>query len=461
MRWFYRRYCARYALARKLKPLLVWAWFGFRHARHVITWRFQHSMHVMAFRLSGKSHIFTPAKALLARWMHHSWVTDNAFFSMLSLREYCNEGHPKIYMLTPNETAILGMPDVHPDHYGARLYSGEWSTKIPAVRAIEISDAEVMGKCDFVFTRAHCVHHDLYNFNRDLPAEEMHGMIRIDAKKGLIFRYVQTFDPIEGLSTAISLIGSASANYVHWLTETLPKLALIDEVDDLISHPLIIDADLHPNIVESIRYVNIHNRKLIPLKRGQVCKVDKLISISPVAYVPFDYRRGVNLEKLGIKPDWAMFVPRGLHMLRHRLLPRLAAGDTNFRRRLFLRRNSQFRQMHNASEVESLLQEMGFQLVEPETLSFSDQVKLFSSAEIIVAQAGAALGNMVFAPKDSHFVILSAWSSFSIYYYFSNIASILGQRCTYVLCNPDGQGDAHPAHQGFEVDIDALRMAIT
>lgn len=46
-------------------------------------------------------------------------------------------------------------------------------------------------------------------------------------------------------------------------------------------------------------------------------------------------------------------------------------------RRLYLRRNSQFRPIRNAGEVEALLSELGFQVVEPEKLSFAEQVKLF------------------------------------------------------------------------------------
>jgi len=38
--------------------------------------------------------------------------------------------------------------------------------------------------------------------------------------------------------------------------------------------------------------------------------------------------------------------------------------------------------------------------------------------------------------------------------------AILGQRCSYVLCNPDKTDHAHPAHKGLDVDIHTLREAI-
>lgn len=497
IRRFYRQHFARYAWARRAKPVVLSAWFGYRHFRYVITWRLHYSIHKIIYSLSQFLHAFdliaarlayrlraqTPhhaktwrhglffyisraisnlgdGAAHLASWMQQASKTGFSFFSMVSLPEYCHPGEPVAYALTPEETEILAMPTVYPRHYRQHFCSETWPLTVPAVRAIEIPDAEVLGRCDFVFTRSQCLHHGLYQFERDLPAEEMHGMISMETKKRLAVRYAKTHEPVETLPRAISLIGSASANYVHWLTETAPKLALIDEIAKLNGLPLIIDADLHPNILESLHCLNTHERKLVPLKRGQICKVHKLISITPVAYAPFDYRRKIKPEQLEIDPGWAMFVPRGLYSLRKKLLHRLADDVCISGRRLFLRRISQYRKIHNGREVEAFLHVLGFQMVEPETLSFADQVRLFSRADVIVAQAGAALGNMVFAPDDCHVVILSAWSPFSIYYYFSNLASILGQRCTYVLCDPDKQDHVHPAHKGLNVDIHALREAI-
>lgn len=460
IRRLYWQYLARYAWARRIKPVVLGAWSNSRHVWHVITGRPRYHMQDVLYKISQHLQAFSPASARLAHQMQQHLDTRLSFFSMVSLPEYCEADKVAIYALAPAETVVLTMPPVKPEHYRQRFHSGIWTMAAPAVQAIEIPDAEVMGGCDFVFTRTQCLHHGLYKFERDLPAEEMHGMIIAYRKKNLVARYAKAHEPLETIPEAISLIGSASANYVHWLTETAPKLALIDEVANLRGLPLIIDANLHPNILESLYWLNANRRRLIPLKRGQICKVDKLVSITPVAYVPFDYRRGIKSESLKIDPGWAMFVPRGLHTLRQKLLPLLADGKNVPGRRLFLRRTSQLRQMRNAKEVEAALLDLGFQTVEPESLSFSEQVDLFSTAEIIVAQAGASLGNMIFAPEGCHVVILSAWSPFSIYYYFSNLASILGQRCSYVLCNPDKTDHAHPAHKGLHVDIHTLREAI-
>lgn len=491
IRKFYRIHLSKYVWANSIKQSLLHLWFGSGPLRNLIIWNAEHAInvifdhlhfHSMAFErnLQCILRLFTHRVAIwcyvgatffgrvfgeqalrLANWSLQKAKSNSLFFQMVSLRKYIETINPTIYKLASAETVMLNMPLVYPHVFRQKICSANWPLEVPEVWALEISDAEILGKCDFVFAGLQCLHHDMYQFGRDHAAEEMHGMISIDDQKHLLVRYSEANQSIESLPEAISLLGSASANYVHWLTETAPKLVLIDENANLSKLPVIIDDDLHPNILESLYYLNVHNRQLIPLKRGQICKVKRLITISPVAYAPFDYKPGLKFEELKIDPSWAMFVPSGLHGLRNRLLNCLPDSDHSSPVRLFLRRTSKFRQMQNAKEVEAMLQDLGFHLIEPESLSFAEQVKLFCRAEIIVAQAGAALGNMIFAPEGCHIVILSAWSPFSIYYYFSNIASILGQRCSFVLCNPGTSENAHPAHKGLDVDMHILREAIS
>lgn len=391
-----------------------------------------------------------------------SFTTMNlTFFSMVTFNEYCKTYKPVVSRLSKAETFLLAIPTVYPEEYRQNLYSEIWPLDVPSVQAIEISNAEIMGKCDFIFSGVQCLHHGLYRFEQDLPAEEMHGMISIADKKSLLVRHRGVDEQSEMLPAAISMIGSASPNYIHWLTETAPKLALIDEIENYADFPLVIDAGLHPNILESIHCLNLRKRELIFIKPGQIFRVDKLVAVTPVAYIPFEFRRGAKRDVPEIHPGLAMYVPNGLNLLRQKLVSHFADEGTGRLKRLYLRRTAKSRQMSNAVEVEAQLQEQGFQIVEPETLTFAEQVRLFSNAEIIVGQGGAALGNIIFAPKGCHIVILTMWSPCVIHYYFSNLASVLGQRCSLVMCDQvEELGGSHPAHKGLNVDIHNLKKAV-
>lgn len=399
----------------------------------------------------------------VAFWLQPSTGAGPVFFLLTSFDEYRNDNKisSSSTLLTEAVDLRIPMPIVFPEAYRQNLYSETWLLDVPPVRVMRVSDAEVMGKCDFIFSERRCLHHGLYRFDRDLSMEEMHGLMSINSRRNMAARYRKEGHAIEEIPEAISLIGSASANYVHWLTETAPKLALIDRMDCYADLPLIIDDGLHPNIMESLDYLNIHNRALIPIKSGQLFRVDKLVSISPVAYVPFDFKAGMRLGALDIDPGFAMYVPDGVNSVRQLLVSRFSEKDVDGGKKLYLRRTAKSRQMANSEEVEAFVLEHGFQIVEPETLSFAEQVKLFSRAEMIVGQGGAAFGNIVFAPKNCRIVILTTWSPFTIYYYFSNLASVLGQQCCFVLCEPVEEPDGfHLAHKGLRVAIQDLRGAL-
>jgi capsular polysaccharide biosynthesis protein len=443
LRSFYRRYLSRYLWARKIKPFVLQTYYGCRHLQHVVVLQFRYFLHAMVINLPEKFRFCT------------------LFFTMVTLEKYSKDKNSKTYMLTASQSVVFDMPEVYPAYFKKRLHAGSLPLATPSVNAIEIHNAEVMGKCDFVFTQSLCLHHNFYNWERDFTAEEMYNMIYIDIKRHWVLRNARKKNIALELDQAISLIGGSSGNYIHWLTEIAPKLALFDQVDILKTYPLIIDANLPSNILESLNYLNMYKRKIVQVERGQLCKVRSLVSITPVTYVPFDYRRGFVPGRENMDPSWAMFVPGALYALRERLLSQMKDGSSDSRGLLYIRRNSQFRRIRNVDEVEALIREFGFQVIEPEMLSFTEQVRLFSGAEIIIAQAGAALGNIIFAPHGCRIIILSTWSPHSIYYYFSNLASIFGQKCTYVLSETDGLEDGtHPAHRELKVDIKALKGAI-
>jgi hypothetical protein len=68
-----------------------------------------------------------------------------------------------------------------------------------------------------------------------------------------------------------------------------------------------------------------------------------------------------------------------------------------FRKLYVTRRNAKVRRFLNEEEVAGYLQERGFEVVALETLPLRKQVRRFAEAEVIVAQHGAGLVNLLFA----------------------------------------------------------------
>lgn len=405
------------------------------------------------------SRAMSSVEGVLDLMLHSRPSLRGNFYGLRTFHEYVSMSQQQPRTLVAGCEVDLMMPSVYPSEYRGSIHSGTWKLNVPAVVAFNVTGAQIMGKSDLVYQGNECLHHGLYNFKRDQLVEEMHGIISVREKDRIIFRLAGKNGG--WLPDAISIVGSTTPNYVHWLTETAPKLLLIDELDEYRDTPLVIDSGLHPNILESVRLLNSRGRSLVELKPGELLSIDRLVVISPVAYIPFDFRPGIQFEKLEIDPGFASYAPAALAQMRTRLVSLLVPQGGRSGARLFLRRSGKSRLMTNAEEVEALVQQLGFEIVEPEMLTFADQVCLFSSAEMILGQGGAAFGNIIFAPKECHIIVLSTWSPYTIYYYFSNMASLLGQRCSFILCQPvdDSHGN-HRAHKGLQVPLTLLRQVI-
>jgi hypothetical protein len=471
IRRFYRQHLARYAWARLLKSLYSVLRLLVVQIRGFLVWQVSHKLAVGAIflqrsaNLSNQLLVCHSAKIAasgcysLLRALHYLTGQKAWWYTMRGFSEYCKSTDAAHYELVPARDVQLDIPTVHPEANRKYFPQSVWSLRVPAIYAFEVSNAQVMGKSDLLYRGDECLHHDLYRFSQDFLFEEMHDIVSINPTNKKMVRF--NGQQVGSIPSGISLVGSATANYVHWLTETLPKLALIDGIDAYQDLPYIIDSGLHPNILESLHQLNSNNRKVLQLGRGELLSVDKLVAISPVAYVPFDFKPGIKPDKLDINPGSALYSPDGLQQVRQSMVSRLGEAEGTQKRRLFLRRTGTSRPLINLAEIEIMLYGHGFEIVEPETLTFAEQVRLFSSAELIVSQGGAALGNIIFAPAGCQVVVLTTWSPYIIHYYFSNLAAVLGQRCTLVMGesvqNEPGQ---HRAHMGLNIPIPVLTKAI-
>jgi capsular polysaccharide biosynthesis protein len=88
-----------------------------------------------------------------------------------------------------------------------------------------------------------------------------------------------------------------------------------------------------------------------------------------------------------------------------------------------------------------------------------DQVAAFASASKVVSPLGAALSNMIFAPKGCKVLGLSPYYKNASYYYFSNFMGVLGHDLHYVL-GKQINDNGHPFHRDYEIDLDALKLAL-
>lgn len=330
--------------------------------------------------------------------------------------------------------------------------------RTPEVILLRVEGATAAGKCDAFLYRNQAVISDQLNLERDLLVEEMSGAGRADVGRRRLHLRIES--PIRYLEVphAISLLGGATQNYVHWLIETLPKLLLLDRCPQFRELPLLVDTPNHPNIFEALDFFNVHRRELIKVERLQPVRTEQLLFISPPSYVPIDHRRAKFGAPSQIRAEDVMHSASGIAAIQRFLLD--ALPPSSVRRKLYLRRNTTFRQILNAPELEAMLTAAGFETIEPDRLTFRQQVDLFHTAGCIVAQCGAALGNLCLTPPGCFVIPLIANSSYINYRYFDHLATILGHKLVYIAGEAEVSASRHPSHADFRINPQDLAEAL-
>jgi capsular polysaccharide biosynthesis protein len=172
----------------------------------------------------------------------------------------------------------------------------------------------------------------------------------------------------------------AGHNYYHWLFEALPRLCFLAQTREAVGQidHFLIGETLHPFHDQTLTLLGIPPQKRIRCSKSRVFECETLL------VPPMPNRQ----------PDRIAAWTCGY--LRDRFLDGNTAAPGN--RLVYLsRRNARKRRLENEREIEALLSARGFEIVLPESLSFLEQVNLFSAAGIIVGPHGAGFANVVFA----------------------------------------------------------------
>jgi capsular polysaccharide biosynthesis protein len=139
----------------------------------------------------------------------------------------------------------------------------------------------------------------------------------------------------------------------------------------------------------------------------------------------------------------------------HRAEPKLGKSAT----RVFIRRNARYRILRNEREIEDELVARGFTVVEPEKLSFAEQVETFSNALVIIGATGAACANMLFAPPQARLIIMLSDYPHNDLYYWPAMMRAVGNTITYVVGRA-ADGTSASVHADYVVALQDVLYAI-
>ena len=174
-----------------------------------------------------------------------------------------------------------------------------------------------------------------------------------------------------------AVVSTARAdNYYHWVFDALPKLALYSTFH--------FDGVIAPATMgfqrDSLRMAGC--RRVVALDRRCRFIAEELLVASPP---------GVS----GNPSPWMIQFLRDTFGI---------SGPRSGNRYLYVSRQGSRRSVTNEEDVRTFLVARGFEIIQPGSLGFAEQVRLFSEAAVVVGPHGAGLTNLAFCPPGTRVV---------------------------------------------------------
>jgi capsular polysaccharide biosynthesis protein len=399
------------------------AWFGRFYTNHLKQYALVHQVVMWLWR-NGYPVYVNHVAILVGNKKAKRWR------QLTRLSEFAKKNGIPTCKLVDAALVEIPVPKVFPVSDQCYLESPHDRNRFPEIIVATINSATIYGGTNLVLVDGEVVCHDLYDFNRDSTSEELHGRTLINPKSGRV-RWLMQDETPESVAVAATFVDACAANYAHWMTEVLPRIALFCAEEQFHGVAIVVNDGLHKNIMESLFLVAGAEREIITLPIGRALAFNVLYLTSVTGYVPFGQRTNKLAEH-----SHGLFSPHALELLRDTLIaiPEEGIGDI-WPEKIFLRRNSGTRKVINAAEVERMLVTEGYVIVETDKLTFMQQIQIFKNARMIISATGAALANAVFCKPGTQVAVLMSKHENMIYRYWSNMLAPIQVKVSYVLGN--------------------------
>lgn len=348
---------------------------------------------------------------------------------------------------------IEEVPFVEPTVWGQRGSPGkpvELKTLSNRPYATTLQDVTIFGDSSLILTRDHTVLNDTASH----PAYGRYVDFSYDTlvkaqRHPSILLGLAAVDVVE-IDGGVMLSGLASGHFGHWVPEFLPKLQFLEQHPDYARLPLIVDENMPESHFDYLRLVT--SRPVLHLPKGTAFRCKELLVAPTPTFYP------VELVPHGIpQHEINALSPRGLRFLRDHVIKRLGPAVGGVGRYFLGRKNMRWRRMLNEDEIAAFLEAAGFETVYPENLPLVDQIRLFQSAEIIVAAGGSSLLNLMYSNSGVRVVVLSQANLFNWGGFAATMGS-LGYHPLFV-CGDEVEASGQK-HADFRIPVGQVRAAL-
>lgn len=308
----------------------------------------------------------------------------------------------------------------------------------PPVYMAEVNNYKMIGGCAFPIIDNKCVKHQYFDVSEWETWEQAKNVCLIQGEI-VAYRGISEYTKHDEEIQVINLTGNGSFNYAHWMTEFLPQLILLKQSSaDLSRYKFLVSKKAFPSMLDAITLAGVDINNIIFVADYSFHEFSSACWVSPVANVVFQRPNALQGGQNTLAaPKQAIFHPDTIKLIADYYLSNVDIDKNNEPELIYITRtpgrSKNQRLVLNEPIMADALEKLGFVKVDPSKLSFKEQVSKFSNAKCIVSPSGAALLNILWAPKGAHVVIMMNDSKVANYWYFSNIAACLGHKVSYVL----------------------------
>lgn len=240
---------------------------------------------------------------------------------------------------------------------------------------------------------------------------------------------------VEKAGNFCAVLGFGVGHYYHWSHDLVIGMRRTEQALPPDTQ-LIVPETLKPFQRATLDLLDLDGHPRVNFPKGEVWEFENLYVVTPRLKTQIDSSEPYR---------W----------FRERAMARYGIVEVEPTRRLYLsRRHDGHWRTVNEPEVEEVLAELGFETVEPATMSFREQIELFGQADAIVG-TGAGLFNMVFSPPGTK--ILQFQEPNRIVHALWAQAAAMGFDYHYVLCDPVPNGRRNA---DIRVPLDKLRTSL-
>lgn len=250
-----------------------------------------------------------------------------------------------------------------------------------------------------------------------------------------------------GWATAIESV-YPTANYYHFFVDTLPRAWALH-------HPALRGIPITLYLTRPLAGPKKAVLRSVLPPNVTICTTHRFTRLATDRYVHLPY---LSTDRAGHVPERGEtsggFLPQEyLEFFRRHMLARADAAAVPSPERIFVsRKGASMRRLTNERAVAAFLEARGFVTVRPETYSLAEQAHLFSTAETVVAQHGAALTNLLYMRQGA---VVEVFSSHHTPQYYTQCARTLGLQYEAITLDRGWKNaDAH-------LPLDALARALS